>query len=166
MVFIVAGVSKLASRDEFVEVVRDYDLLPDSLAGPVGRWLPVVEVIIALGLFSGVLAPMVTSVAVLLFVVFGVAVAVNLLRGRRDISCGCFGPQQKYRLTWLLVARNVVFAALAALIALNVLGARGNMRLPIKEAVATMLVAASSLALWWVWGHILAVLRLDLKGGL
>jgi hypothetical protein len=40
--------------------------------------------------------------------------AINLLRGRHDIDCGCGGAS--HPLSWGLVARNVVLAA-AALVA-------------------------------------------------
>ncbi len=46
---------------------------------------------------------------------FGCAIAINLLRGRR-IECGCFGVVAEERLTWLSVARNMLFCFAAALV--------------------------------------------------
>ena len=37
--------------------------------------------------------------------------AVNLLRGRDHISCGCGGASGEQTLSWALVVRNLVFAA-------------------------------------------------------
>jgi hypothetical protein len=50
--------------------------------------------------------------AAMLLVVYAVAIGVNLLRGRRDIDCGCAGPASRRPIAWSLVARNVVLAAI------------------------------------------------------
>ena len=44
---------------------------------------------------------------------YAVAIAINLLRGRHDIDCGCGGAS--HPLSWGLVARNMVLAAAAIL---------------------------------------------------
>ena len=46
-----------------------------------------------------------------LMLVYAMAMAINLLRGRAWIDCGCGGGES---LSWLLVARNGIFAAAAA----------------------------------------------------
>jgi hypothetical protein len=56
-----------------------------------------------------------------LLIVYAAALATNLLRGRRQIDCGCglsgaAGGEQP--LSWWLVARNVVLASLAGLASL------------------------------------------------
>lgn len=165
LVLLVAGISKLSGRREFIEAVRNYRLLPENLAIFVGRWIPVLEAMIGISLLLGILVSLTTFAAAALFVLFGIAVAVNLLRGRRNISCGCFGPQQNHHLTWILVARNMIFAILAVLVGLDMLGSGDNVQLTAEEAVATMLVAATSLALWWLWSIILMLLRLDPSDG-
>jgi 1,4-dihydroxy-2-naphthoate octaprenyltransferase len=42
--------------------------------------------------------------------------AINLGRGRRDIDCGCFATVLRQRLSWPLVLRNLLLAALALLV--------------------------------------------------
>ena len=54
--------------------------------------------------------------AELTFRVFATAVAVNLARGRR-IDCGCAGISAPREITWGLVARDIVLAALVLWIA-------------------------------------------------
>ena len=39
-------------------------------------------------------------------------IAVNVARGRTDIDCGCGGVEGRQRLSWSLVARNLVLVAL------------------------------------------------------
>jgi hypothetical protein len=48
--------------------------------------------------------------------VFACAAATNLLRGR-IVDCGCFGPVGERRITWWTVARNLVLAGAAAVVA-------------------------------------------------
>ena len=77
----------------------------------VGRALPCLEA--ALGI--GVLLPVTRSVALIavagLLVLYAVAMAINLWRGKRNIDCGCGGDGQS--LSWALVLRNAVLAGLA-----------------------------------------------------
>ena len=49
--------------------------------------------------------------AAVLFLIYGAAIAINLLRGRSYIDCGCGGAA--HPLSWGLVVRNAVLAAAA-----------------------------------------------------
>jgi len=49
-----------------------------------------------------------------LFFLFGSAVAVNLLRGRRELPCGCFGKKGT-PISWHLVARDILLAVASLL---------------------------------------------------
>ena len=53
-VFVIAGYGKLCGIDVFVEVVKLYDILPDSLATAYGSTLPFVEFILGVLLISGI----------------------------------------------------------------------------------------------------------------
>jgi len=52
-----------------------------------------------------------------LLIVFAVAMAINVMRGRTYIDCGCFRQGMKQPLSWLLVLRNIGLAAAAVLTA-------------------------------------------------
>ncbi|MBW2724378.1 MAG: methylamine utilization protein MauE, partial [Deltaproteobacteria bacterium] len=52
-------------------------------------------------------------VAVGVLCLYSLAIGINLARGRRDIDCGCAGPLARQTLHEMLVARNLVYAALA-----------------------------------------------------
>jgi Methylamine utilisation protein MauE len=115
-VFALAAVTKLRALDEFVGVVHNYRVLPEILVRPVAYGLPPLEAAIALGLL---IAPARTPAgigAAALLVVFSLAMAVNLVRGRVEIDCGCFASALKQRIGWSLVARNVVLIGLALLV--------------------------------------------------
>ena len=59
-----------------------------------------------------VLAPWPEAVAAALLLLFAVAMAINIRRGRRHIDCGCFQSTLKQTLSWTLVARNLGLAAM------------------------------------------------------
>ena len=56
------------------------------------------------------------SIAVLLLSVYALAMGVNLLRGRRDLDCGCMGPGARSPIGPELLVRNL-FLVVAALVA-------------------------------------------------
>ena len=55
----------------------------------------------------------------ILLLAFAWAMAVNLRRGRAAIDCGCALGLLKERISWPLVARNLLLAAAAAVIAVS-----------------------------------------------
>ncbi|TNM37512.1 DoxX family membrane protein [Nocardioides albidus] len=90
VVWIVAGGLKVAEPEASVNAVRAYQLLPSSLAEPVGLALPAVELVVGLALVLGVLARGAAVVSALLFGAFIVGIASVWARGI-EIDCGCFG---------------------------------------------------------------------------
>jgi hypothetical protein len=82
--------------------------------------------------------------AVALLVLYSVAIAINLVRGRREIDCGCFGPAARVPLSGGLVARNALLIGAAALVSLPV-GARP---LVWVDAFSVIVVVAVTTILW------------------
>ncbi|MBJ6950286.1 hypothetical protein JG666_23760, partial [Vibrio cholerae] len=54
--------------------------------------------------------------AVLLLLVYSVAISINLLRGRKEISCGCGGVLGNHKLSWMLVVRNLFIGAVSVIL--------------------------------------------------
>jgi len=116
-----AGVHKLSAPGRFRQALSAYGLLPPSLTHMVARIIPSVELIVALMLFMMLFMPSVGGVgavlAAALFAFYGLAIAINLLRGRRDFDCGCSwgrsGGAGQGQIHWGLVVRNAVLVALA-----------------------------------------------------
>jgi Methylamine utilisation protein MauE len=123
-VFGAAAVAKLRALDAFVGVVHNYHLMPEPLERPIAYALPVVELAIAVGVLVPTSRPPAALAAAILLALFAGAMAINLARGRRDIDCGCFATVLRQRLSWPLVVRNLLLAALALLVVRG-LGARG-----------------------------------------
>lgn len=114
-VFAYAAIPKLIDPSEFVTAIQNYRAVPDSLAGHLALFVPVFELVIALGL----LVPPYTRGAALLgsvlLAIFGVAMAQARWRGI-DLSCGCFGAAFEAKVSWFTVARTLGLCALSALL--------------------------------------------------
>lgn len=113
VVFLTAGVSKWRALDTFEGVVQNFRLLPERAVRPVAYTLPVVELAAAVALLVPASRSFAGWLLAALLCVFTLAVVMNLLRGRREIDCGCFSSELKQTLSWWLVARNVALAGLA-----------------------------------------------------
>lgn len=113
LVFVTAGVGQLRHRRLLSGVIANYRLLPDALVGGAARLLPVAELLIGGALIVGerTVAPL---AAILLLLVFAVAMAINIRRGRSHIDCGCGHAELRQPLGWPLVMRNLLLAAMLA----------------------------------------------------
>lgn len=117
LVFLLGAWSKLRAREAFEGVVYNYRLLPEPAVLPASYLVPASELAVGLGLLWPSTRTYAAMGALLLLVVFTVAIAVNLARGRREIDCGCFSSVLKQRLSGGLVVRNIVLIGLAAWLA-------------------------------------------------
>lgn len=111
-----AVLHKWRARAHFVEQVRAYRLLPDALVAPVGMVLLIAETSAAIALLDPAWqAP--ALVAAALFATYAAAMAINLVRGRTEIDCGCGGPlAARTTIDWLLVSRNALLVVAALIV--------------------------------------------------
>jgi Methylamine utilisation protein MauE len=112
LVFLSAAAHKLRAPREFLATLRGYGIVPAGLAPAVAVLLVGTEAGVGAGLLAPATHGAAALAATLLLVVYGASIAFNLLRGRRDIDCGCTGPAARQPLSAWLVLRNVCLAAL------------------------------------------------------
>ncbi|MEX2495220.1 MAG: MauE/DoxX family redox-associated membrane protein [Woeseia sp.] len=123
-VFAVACAHKLSSISAFEAVVKDYELLPPTMAPLAARLIILFEISVVTGLASGLWLPWAATLAMLLLALYGAGIGINLARGRRDIDCGCFGPaggaKKGNTLSGWLLLRNLSLIALTTLLFVSV----------------------------------------------
>ena len=113
LLFLFACYGKVRSFGVFRATLSDYELVPGALVGLSAISIVVLELAIGFGaLFRSFAAPVMAAAAVLLLL-YAAAIGVNLVRGRRDIDCGCTGPATQQLLSGWLILRNTGLAALA-----------------------------------------------------
>ena len=104
---------KLRDFARFRSAVANYRVLPRRWTAAAALLLALAEGTIGVALGVGLGSVPALAAAVLLAVYTG-AITTNLLRGRRDIDCGCAGPDGRRPIGEGLVVRNA-FLILAAL---------------------------------------------------
>lgn len=149
-----AALSKLRRGEEFFGVVRNFRILPERLVRPCAVTLPWAELAIAAALLIDATAPYAALAAGALLTVFGVAIGINVLRGRKAIDCGCFRNGLKQPLSWTLVGRNLLLAGASFALATNLPSSRG----PELAELAIGAAAASLAMLLYFSASLLAAL--------
>lgn len=116
--FAAGAVHKLRSPREFFAIVRNYRLMPTWLAPVIGSAIVAAEFAIAAGLLLAEWRQEVAVGAAVLLATYGLAIAINILRGRTAIDCGCSFGARGDQLTWWLPLRNAALALAALAVAL------------------------------------------------
>jgi hypothetical protein len=112
VVLLIAGAMKVGGMRVFGQQIVAYNVLPRPLARLTGYLLPPAEMMLGI---SMLFVPRLAVVAALFFVSFALAVGLNLLRGRTELRCGCFGSTGQHTISRVHVAGNFGLALLAVL---------------------------------------------------
>jgi Methylamine utilisation protein MauE len=110
LLFASASAHKLRDLKKFDEIFAAYGVL-DAVARWHLSWVvPVLELVVAVGLLFDASRPYAASVGMVLLLAYAAAITVNLRRGRRDLACGCGGPDERRPIAPWMVWRNVLIA--------------------------------------------------------
>lgn len=118
LLFAVAVTSKLRRFDDFRRAVIGYRVAPASWSVTLAALVVAAEALVAAAAAAGIAGARVA--AAVLLAGYAALMALNLLRGRSFIDCGCGGPSQP--ISPVLVARNLVLVG-AFLVAPQAAGA-------------------------------------------
>lgn len=113
LLFGLSALHKLRDFGGFSRQLADYRLLPDPLLLPAAAAVVGTECAVTIGLLMPGAQRVAAIAAACLLVVYAVAIAINLARGRRNIDCGCSGPALRQTLSEGLLVRNGVLIAAA-----------------------------------------------------
>ena len=110
LLFASAGVHKLRDLRRFDEIFAAYGVLP-----AVSRWrlswlVPVLELAVAVGLAIDGSRLYAALAGIVLLLAYAAAIGINLRRGRRDLACGCGGPDERRPIAPWMVWRNAIIA--------------------------------------------------------
>jgi Methylamine utilisation protein MauE len=118
LLFAVAALHKLRDLRRFAEIFAAYGLLPLPLGRVVSRAVPLLEAAVAVGLLFDGSRLAAAFVGMVLLLAYAGAIAVNLHRGRRDLACGCGGPDDRRPIAGWMLWRNIGIAVLLAAVVL------------------------------------------------
>lgn len=120
LLFVWSASHKLRDVTGFRAALANYQLVPDRWLGSTAMLLTAAELGIAIGLCFPASGARAAFAAAGLLALYAAAIATNLVRGRRDIDCGCAGVAGQHPLSAALVARNGILGAAALASALPV----------------------------------------------
>ncbi|MEM1436062.1 MAG: MauE/DoxX family redox-associated membrane protein [Pseudomonadota bacterium] len=103
--FLSAAYHKLHDRLRFQAQLAEYELLPSALVPAVTGLLATVEIVVGLSLLTPPAWLVSAPLAAGLLLTYAAAIAINLLRGRTHIDCGC-GDAPQLLSGWLIL-RNL-----------------------------------------------------------
>jgi len=112
VLFASAAAHKWRSLRIFEEAFAAYALLPQIPKLHLVWVVPLSETAVALGLLARPTRASAALAGALLLLGYAGAIALNLHRGRRDIACGCGGPDQRRPIAGWMAWRNLVLALL------------------------------------------------------
>lgn len=113
-ILFIAGLAKASDPEGARKAFIGFGI-SEAVAGQMAWLLPLLEIVTALTLIPPQTATIGAISALILMVVFSIAIATNLIRGKTP-DCNCFGQLQSEPISWTVFARNVVLAFLAVLI--------------------------------------------------
>lgn len=113
IVFLGGAWQKLRDLDGLSAAIEQYRLMPSALAASAARALVAAELAAGLLLLPVPTRGVGAALSALLLAAVTLAVAINLLRGRSAIDCGCGGPEGGQHLSWGLVLRNALLGLAA-----------------------------------------------------
>ncbi|SAK68102.1 methylamine utilization protein MauE [Caballeronia temeraria] len=121
IIALASAVPKWRELSRYRASLEAFALLPSFTVTPLSFVFPALETAGAIGLLFADTRMVSAIVLAALFALFGVALAVNVLRGHTDIDCGCSGfiaanasERAPKSIGWWHVARALMLAVLAA----------------------------------------------------
>lgn len=111
VLLLVGAWSKLRDLALFRANLDNYQLLPEGLVAPAALGLALWEMAAGLAVLLAPAAPLTRLAGAGLLLLVTAAVAINLLRGRTNIDCGCAGlsgHSGEQQLSGALVVRNAL----------------------------------------------------------
>ena len=111
LVFLLAGISKVADPATFAKAIVNYAILTESQSLLVAQFLPWLEVVLGLAVIVGFFTQGAVLASGCLSLGFGVFVTSALARGL-NVECGCFSGASK--VSWLHLAMDLALLGLAA----------------------------------------------------
>jgi hypothetical protein len=118
LLFASASAHKLRSLAHFTEIFTAYRLLPDAPARHLAWLIPCLELAVAVTLLWEPSRRIAVVSAVAVLVAYAAGVGLNLLRGRRDLDCGCGAARVRRAISAWMVWRNLLLAAALGIAAL------------------------------------------------
>ncbi len=115
-IFLYAAHDKILDPRPLITIIWGYRLVPPQFTNLIAIYLPWMELLVGLGLLTGIGRRAAAGWATVLLVCFTAALLINAVRGI-NVACGCFSTSaQDVQNAWLLALRDLPMLAAAVLL--------------------------------------------------
>ncbi len=114
IVFFVSAIDKVRQFQQFTTTITAYRLLPENWSKSLALAIMGTEFSVSMLLFMGWQSQIAAFVSIFMLLIFSIAMGINLIRGRTDLSCGCSGEKHTQKISLGLVGRNIALSIAAA----------------------------------------------------
>ena len=118
MIFFISSTHKIRQPQQFVATIASYDLLPKAWHKSLAFIIICTEATVSILLFLGWQSRTVAAVCIFMLMIFSYAIGINLIRGRTDLDCGCFGSKHSGKFNLKLIGRNFILLLTAVYVIL------------------------------------------------
>jgi hypothetical protein len=115
VLFASAAAHKLQDLARFAEAFAAYRVLPEALSRRLAWLIPALELCVAAGLLWEATRRVAAVAATAVLIAYASGLQLNLLRGRRDLDCGCATARGRRAIAPWMVWRNMILAAAAGI---------------------------------------------------
>jgi|GEM_PF-1013274 len=117
IIFIKAGISKLHRDNQsfYIHTVKNYEIFPTQWAPFLLFLIGLMEVLSGLFLFIPPLKFVGLALVALLLTAYTLVFLKQIIQGKKDIACGCLGPNANLNISPALLIRNVVLLSITVL---------------------------------------------------
>src|SRR5574341_2543481 len=112
---LMASIAKASNIAEFASTIELFRLTPRPLSRFIAISVIGLELAAGLGLIAGLGMHLAILIAVGLFSLFALAIAINLIR-QNLVNCTCFGPYFREKISWRTLVRNVLLISLCLVV--------------------------------------------------
>ena len=148
LLFSLAAFHKWSDYARFTATLEQHQVLPQRTVPAASIAIIAIEVLLAIVLVVPALPHAGAVGAAVLLTVYSMAIGINLARGRREIDCGCLGPNARTHLSGWLLVRNGTLIAVALAAALP-----PTIRTLYWIDAVTVFAATATLVFLWAAGH-------------
>jgi uncharacterized membrane protein YphA (DoxX/SURF4 family) len=106
VIFLSSGISKIPKFEEHLIILKEYNIIPAKLIKIIGITGVMFEIFLGGMFLLGLFTKFAVFLSIILLTVYSIAISYNLLKGKKEISCGCGGILGNNSLSWFLVVRN------------------------------------------------------------
>jgi len=107
---------KIQDLHNFSRVLVNYQLLPGADKKSVALSLVALEALVVILLVATSTRAAGAAIAIFLLLSYACAMAINLIRNRSHLDCGCHFGKDKKSISWALVQRNIALIALTCVL--------------------------------------------------